>query len=101
MKTITKKDRFPVVTETFRDVSGYWLDNLTRTEPSCFNGIVDVVKYRITVEKIVEDTSIYQERLQKLWEECDNYHHWEPLQNKAKELGVILTGERGCKRKPR
>ena len=89
------KDNYPIIEETFTDISGYYIHTMIKNKPTCFNGNVSVERYRITVERIKESTEVYSERLNKLWAECDNYHHWGPLQIKAKELGVILIGERG------
>lgn len=58
-------------------------------EPSCFNGMVKVVRYRVTVEQIDEPEAI-AERLRKLWEESDNWHHRFPLERAAKQHGVAL-----------
>ncbi|HDZ04862.1 hypothetical protein LCGC14_0371050 [marine sediment metagenome] len=59
-------------------------------EPSCFNGMVSLEKYRFTVEKIKEPVELYRERLIKIWKLTDNYHHTYPLIEKAKELGISL-----------
>tara|TARA_R110000803_G_scaffold22260_1_gene55637 strand:- start:1072 stop:1344 length:273 start_codon:yes stop_codon:yes gene_type:complete len=85
--------------ETFRNPKGSTLNQLIKKEPTCFNGFVDVEKYEITTVKIEESKEVYRERLQNLWEECDNHHHWAPLKGKAKELGVELVGHAGSKRK--
>jgi hypothetical protein len=87
------------IIETFKELKGYWLSDLKKDNPSCFNGMVDVEKYRVTIEKIKEPKEVYQERLQKLWDECDNHHHWNPLKATADRLGVKLTGSAGNKRK--
>ena len=87
------------VIETFRKLKGYWLNDLIKEKPSCFNGTVDVEKYRVTIEKIEEPKEIYQKRLQKLWDECDNHHHWNAIKATAKRLGVELNGSAGNKRK--
>ena len=57
--------------------------------PSCFNGAVNVVRYRVTVEEIVEPEAV-AESLRKLWRECDNCHHWHPLEAAAAMHGVTL-----------
>lgn len=84
--------------ETFRDIGNWEMRNLTDNNPSCFNGIVRVEKFKITIEKIEEPKEVYQERLQKLWEESDNHHHHLPITNKAKHLGIELKGNFGEKR---
>ena len=76
--------------ETFRDIGYYEIHNLTQTEPSCFNGAVRVVKYRIIIERVAEPPSTIRERIQKLWDECDNHHHWTPLQKTGKKYGLDL-----------
>ena len=84
--------------ETFRNLKGYTLTELIQKEPSCFNGEVKVEKYEVTLVKIEEPKEVYKERLQKLWDECDNHHHWKPLEAKAFELGIELVGRAGTKR---
>jgi len=85
--------------QTFRNPESYTLNQLIKEKPTCFNGNVTVEKYEITVVKIEEPKEVYRERLQKLWDECDNHHHWTPLKGKAKELGVELIGDAGSKLK--
>ncbi len=85
--------------KTFRNIKGYTLNQLIIKEPICFNNSVDVEMYEITVKKIEEPKEVYRQRLQKLWDECENHHHWQPLKGKAKELGVELIGSAGSKRK--
>ena len=85
--------------ETFRKPEGSLLRNLISETPNCFNSRVDVEKYEITVVKIEEPKEVYRQRLQKLWEECDNHHHMMPLIRKAHGLGFKLIGMAGSKRK--
>lgn len=68
--------------ETFRIIGSYESTSLKKDHISAFNGIVEVEKYKITIEKVIESKEVYTERLQKLWEECDNYHHWDPIRKK-------------------
>lgn len=76
--------------ETFRDPRGHWLRQLEQKEPSSFNGNVQVRKYRVTVELIDEPDEVIRERIQKLWDECNNHYHWKPLKNEAKKYGLEL-----------
>ena len=76
--------------ETFRNIGSYEIFNLTKKEPDCFNGRVEVVKYRITIEKIKEPSGLIGARIQKLWDECDNPHHWQPLRRTAKINGYAI-----------
>lgn len=85
--------------ETFKNPSGYSLNQLVKKEPGCVNGLVNVERYEVTSVKIKEPKEVYRKRLQKLWDECENHHHWAPLKTKAKELGVELIGNAGSKRK--
>ena len=78
------------VIETFRKIGSYDRHNLTIDEPWAFNGGVGVQRYRITIELIEEDTEVYRERLQKLWDENDNHHNWGPIRGEAKRLGVEI-----------
>jgi hypothetical protein len=90
---------YPKVIESFRSVGDYELNNMRHSEPSCFNGIVSVRRYRITVEEIEEPKQVIAERLEKLWVESDNHHHWQPLQNAAARIGYTFKGECGSKKK--
>jgi len=85
--------------ETFRQIGNYEQSNLIQKEPSAFNGWIRVRKYKVTVEPIEEPNEVITERLQKLWDECDNSHHRQPLKAVAKQLGYELQGDSGSKRK--
>ena len=76
--------------ETFREPTGYTVGSMTQKEPSCFNGIVSVYRYRVTIELIEEPTEVIAARIQKLWEECDNMHHFGPLRKAAEKIGLVL-----------
>ena len=77
--------------ETFRDPRGYWLSQMKQSEPSSFNGRVEVRKFRVTVELIDEPEEVIRTRIQKLWDECDNHHHWQPLKKEAEKYGLELN----------
>ena len=85
-----KKPEFPMSIETFRDVSGYSLQQWKQDTPSSFNGIVSVRKYRITVEEIDEPTEVIADRIRMLWRQCNNHYHWRPLEATAARYGVTL-----------
>lgn len=87
------KTKPPITFETFSDPGPYQIGNLTSTEPSCFNGIVRFRKQRITIEEVEEDIEVLHERLRKMWRECKNHHHWNPLQSAAKSVGLTLNME--------
>lgn len=84
-----------VVFETFRDMRGdYHVESMTKKEPSCFNGIVSVRKFRITIEVVDEPVEVIQERIRKLKRESTNYHEWGPLRAAGKKYGIDLDEER-------
>lgn len=85
--------------DTFRRLDLYDQHNLQNREPSCFNGNIRICKYKITIEPIEEPNEILCERLQKLWDECDNSHHFDPLKRAALQLGYELKGAAGSLRK--
>jgi len=90
--------RYPVTMETYADIAGYTLASMAKFEPSCFNGVVSVKRYRITVEEIDEPQIFIAERLQKLWDESDNIHHYGPLKAYAQAAGIKLLGGFALKR---
>lgn len=80
-----------MVVETFREVGSWELGNMQRDHPSCFNGVVSVRKYRVTVEQIDEPVEVIRERIQALWDRCDNHHHYAPLKSAAAAVGLTLS----------
>lgn len=90
---------YPMVFETYRELAGYWQTQLEQEHPSVFNGWVRVRRYRVTVEEVPEPLEVLRSRLQTLWDECDNHHHWTPLKKAAAEIGCELIGSAGSKRK--
>lgn len=93
------KNEYPKVVETFRRISEWSLSGMRQDGPSCFNGIVQVRRYRITVEEIYEPNEVIVARLQKLWDESDNHHHYRALQTVAAQYGVNLSDGFGKDRK--
>lgn len=87
----TIKEEKVISFETFRKIGSYEAMNLKQDEPSCFNGMVRLKKYKVTIEEIDEPIEVYKQRLQKMWEACDNHHHYEPLKNAANSIGLILS----------
>jgi hypothetical protein len=89
------KDTF----ETFREIGPYTKSNLIQPEPGAFNGNVRVRKYKVTVELVAESLEVIHARIQKLWSECENHHHWDPIQEEAKKYGLELQGNAGDRRR--
>lgn len=77
--------------ETFRNIGHWEISSLMQNEPSCFNGIVRVTKCRVTIEEVKEDDEVIRDRLRKMWAECPNHHHRQPLIQMAKKYGLDLT----------
>lgn len=92
---------YPKCVETFRAIGDYEFNgySFNNKEPSCFNGAVNIKKYKITIEIVDEPLEIYNERLEKLWVESDNYHHYRPLQCVAESIGYSFKGKFGSQRK--
>ena len=81
------------VFETFKKIDGYRKTQLIRDQPTCFNGDVSVRKYKVTIALVDEPIEVIRERIQKMWDECDNSHHWEPLRKEAAKFGLSLAFE--------
>lgn len=94
-------DPFPYIIDTFRRVGAWEEGTLRQNKPSVWNGVVYVEKYRVTITRVDEPKEVIHARLQELWDECDNHHHWDPLRVAAKKFGYELQGEPGSKRKRR
>lgn len=95
-------DRYakPLVVETFNDPwHAVTYSAQPNQPPMVWNGVVSFRKYRITVERIEEPREVLIERIQKLWDECDNHHNCYPLMFAAKELGIELKHPSGTLRK--
>ena len=76
--------------ETFREIDKYTQNILLEEAPSCFNGIVSVKKYKITIEEIKEPDGVIIDRLIKLRSNSTNSHDLMPLREAAAEYGVKL-----------
>ena len=83
--------------ETFREIGSYQQNQLTDKEPSCHNREIHIKKYKVTFELIEEPNEVYYQRLQLLWDYCDNFHNLPPIKNVAKQLGYTLQGRAGNK----
>lgn len=64
-------------------------------KPTSFNGMVNIERYKITIEKLDEPKEIICERLEYLWTHESNFHQYEPLKEKAKELNYEFKGKFG------
>lgn len=84
--------------ETFREPNSFTLHSLEQDKPSAFNGHVEIYKYKVTIERVEEPKEVLCERLQDLWDKCDNHHHWTPLENKAEEIGYEFKNNPGSKK---
>jgi hypothetical protein len=99
----TKALNIPVVSssvsfETFKILSSYDISNIKKDAPSSFNGDIEFRKYKVTVEPVDESFEVLSERLQTMWDKCDNFHHCSPLKSAAKSIGYELQGSAGSKR---
>lgn len=79
------KSQFPITFETFRCIDGYQQAAITLDEPAAYNGLVQVKRYRVTVEEIEEPDEVICSRLQRLWDECKNHHVSRDLARYAKQ----------------
>lgn len=95
---IIKEERF-ISFETFRKIGSYEQPNLKSDNPTCFNGDVRIRKYKVTIELIEEPKDVIANRLQELWDNCDNHHHTSSLRFVAKEIGYELNGDYGNKKR--
>ena len=84
--------------ETFRKIGSFEVSNLTQKNPSSFNGEVRIKKYKVTIEEIIEPKEVYEQRIQELWDKCDNMHHFSPIKSVAEKLNYELKGSVGSKR---
>jgi hypothetical protein len=86
--------------ETFKDLTYYHtINDFLQEKPSCFNGIVRIKKYRVTIEEIDEPVETLTSRLEFLFRTSDNHHHYWPLTLTAEKLGYKFTGSFGQDRK--
>ncbi len=103
MKRVPKKPKVPEYPKVEEVFGQPYLGSFSHAkEPDCFNGIVSVRKYRITVEEIPEPVEVIRDRIRMLWRRVSNTHHWDPLREAAKDVGIELDwNERGTDRTKR
>ena len=75
--------------ETFRKPSWYLL-GAPCNEPNAINGRVDVIKWRVIVERVEEPDEVIRERIGELWNKCTNHHQWTSLREVGKHYGMVL-----------
>ena len=83
----------PLEFETFRPLGFGDQISFLQKEPSAFNEMIRVIKYRITVEPIEEPVEVYRERLRELWRKNTNHYNCRPLVEAGKKYGIDLTKE--------
>lgn len=71
---------------------------MTLDAPACYNGNVQVRKFRVSIELVDEPAEVIAARIQALWDVSDNYHHLSPLNEAASAIGYVLQGSFGSKR---
>jgi len=102
-KAVAKgKESKKIVFDTFVHPTERSLSDFRQKDPSCFNGIVRVQKYRITVEPIDEDIEVVHSRLIELWLMCNNSHRAHDLSLYAEKIGLDLHsfgrfGSKNCR----
>lgn len=73
-----KVDAYPKVFDHYGDPR--WMLRNAGNQPSCFNGVVDIERYQIRVEKIDEPDEVIEARLKRLWRTTERNHHvWHPM----------------------
>lgn len=86
----SKKNPFaPEVLETFRPPH-HEVARLKSNEPACFNGMVHVQRYRVTVELIEEPAHVLEERLRALLATAKRVDSKREILAEAKRLGITL-----------
>lgn len=76
--------------ETFKPIDYYHQSNLIQSEPSSFNGMVRVVKYRVTIDEVEEADEVIKERIQNLWNANTKRNNVPSLLATAKKYGLEL-----------
>lgn len=86
----TKKNPYtPEVLETYRPPH-HDIARLKADEPACFNGMVQVQRYRVTVELIEEPLDVLEDRLRGLLAKATRDNSKRDILAEAKRLGIVL-----------
>jgi len=85
----------PQVFATFKHIGQWQRERLTQKDPDCFNQVVSVKRYLITVAEIEEPIGVIQQRIRHLWEHSDNANDMGPLREAAAEVGLDLGTSTG------
>ena len=73
------KDKTKIELEFYSDGLPNWVLQQFKKEPSSFNGMINVQKYKLTIELVEEPKEIIIERIKKLYEEETNWHNKDAL----------------------
>jgi DNA repair ATPase RecN len=71
------------------------MDSRTITEPTVFNGLCLVRKYRVTIEEVVESNEVISQRLRNIWSErkslgIQHQSNISAMKREAEKLGIEL-----------
>jgi len=89
---------YPRVLDVFGNPR-YHIDQMSFLKvPTCFNGMIRLQRYRITVEEVDEPIEVQRERLIHMWRTSErNHHHWSPFKAVANQLGMDFERDLGLK----
>lgn len=76
--------------EVFGKPSEYILTSMGKAEPNVWNSVVNVKRYRVTVEEIEEPQEVLKERLLALLNQRGHISHRQCIRDEAKRLGIDL-----------
>jgi hypothetical protein len=84
------KSPFPIEFETFMPICAYELGSLRWDNPSSFNGMTRVRKYRVRIEAIEEPDEVIIDRLITLYKTVETYRDRDHIMNYAEGCGFNI-----------
>jgi hypothetical protein len=83
-------ETWPKVYESYKEPDGYQFQNKAWENPYCFNGIVSLHQYRITVQRVEEPTDVILDRARSLYATLESRSQDTLRQYVLREYGVDL-----------
>lgn len=72
------------------------------TQASCFNSIFNVIRYRVTVERVEESREVVRDRIIHLFNTAEhNHHHWGGFHALGVKFGIVYSDGYGKNRSAR
>lgn len=93
--------KYPLVVDVYGEPYMPYVFSRVQPPMEATNGIIQIERYRVRVDRIEEPVEVLRDRLKKLWRTDErNSHHWDAFLREAVRLGMCTDWASFCKEFP-